>query len=156
MPANPPTAEFAMPATQVLFRSIARAGAAGLLAAAIFGVATGVKAESAYKADPAIAEKSIAELQAAMTAGKITSKALTAKYLARIKAIDKAGPRINAIIEINPDALAIADALDKERRQQGPRGPLHGIPILLKDNIGTADRMQTTAGSLALIGAKAP
>jgi len=145
-----------MPATQVLLRSIARAGAAGLFAAVILGVAPAVRAESVYKADPAIAEKSIAELQAAMTAGKITSKALTAKYLARIKAIDKAGPRINAIIEINPDALAIADALDKERREKGPRGLLHGIPVLLKDNIVTADKMQTTAGSLALVGAKAP
>ena len=103
-----------------------------------------------------VVEASIAELQDAMSAGRITSKALTARYLARINAIDKAGPRINAVIEVNPDALAIAAALDKERRQKGPRGPLHGIPVLIKDNIATADRMQTTAGSLALAGVKPP
>src|SRR5207247_3978657 len=81
---------------------------------------------------------------------------LTAQYLARIKAMDKAGPRINAVIEVNPDALAIAAALDKERKRKGPRGPLHGIPVLLKDNIATADKMQPNAGSLALVGVKPP
>ena len=73
-------------------------------------------------------------------------------YLRRIAEIDRTGPTLNAVIEINPDALEIADALDAERRARGPRGPLHGIPILIKDNIDTADRMQTTAGSLALLG----
>ena len=104
----------------------------------------------------ALPEASIAELQAAMAAGKLTSKALTERYLARIKALDKAGPKLNAVIEVNPDALKIAAALDRERKEKGARGPLHGIPILLKDNIATADRMQTTAGSLALVGAKPP
>src|SRR5205807_2716219 len=74
------------------------------------------------------------------------------KYLARIEAIDRQGPALHSVIETNPDAVAIADGLDAERKAKGPRGPLHGIPILLKDNIATADRMMTTAGSLALTG----
>jgi amidase len=78
------------------------------------------------------------------------------KYSARIEEIDKRGPAVNAIIELNPDAPAIADALDQERKAKGPRGPLHGIPVLIKDNIDTADRMMTTAGSLALVGSKPP
>lgn len=103
-----------------------------------------------------VVEAGVADLQAAMESGKTSSQALVKAYLARIKAIDKSGPRINSIIEINPDALAIAAALDKERRAKGPRGPLHGIPVLLKDNIATADKMQTTAGSLALLGVIPP
>jgi len=103
-----------------------------------------------------VVEASIADLQAAMSSGKITSRELVALYLARIKAIDKAGPKINSVIEVNPDALAIAESLDKERAQSGARGPLHGIPVLIKDNIATADRMQTTAGSIALAGVKPP
>ncbi|MEO8383720.1 MAG: amidase [Betaproteobacteria bacterium] len=101
-----------------------------------------------------IVDASVADLQAAMQSGKTTSQKLVKLYLARIRAIDKAGPRINSIIELNPDALAIAKALDTERKAKGTRGPLHGIPILLKDNIATADKMQTTAGSLALLGVK--
>jgi amidase len=101
-----------------------------------------------------VTEASVADLQAAMAEGRTTSREIVSLYLARIKAIDKAGPKLNAIIEINPDALAIAEALDKERKAKGARGPLHGIPVLLKDNIATADRMQTTAGSLALVGAR--
>ncbi|MGA2425911.1 MAG: amidase, partial [Terriglobales bacterium] len=76
-------------------------------------------------------------------------------YLQRIREIDKAGPMVNAVIEINPDALEIAEALDRERKATGPRGPLHGIPVLIKDNIDTGDRMSTTAGSLALLGSNA-
>jgi amidase len=91
-----------------------------------------------------------------MIAGELTARQLTAAYLARIAAIDQAGPRLNSVIETNPDALEIADALDSERAANGPRGPLHGIPILLKDNIDTHDRMQTTAGSLALAGSIPP
>lgn len=94
----------------------------------------------------------ISELQIQMQIGALSARALLERYLARIEAIDRSGPRLNAVIELNPDALAIADALDAERRERGPRGPLHGIPILLKDNIDTADQMQTTAGSLALAG----
>src|SRR5439155_11715219 len=74
------------------------------------------------------------------------------KYLSRIEAFDRQGPALRSVIETNPDALAIADRLDAERRSRGPRGPLHGIPVLVKDNIATADRMTTTAGSLALAG----
>ena len=101
-------------------------------------------------------EVTTAELQAGMKSGKYTARSIAKKYLARIDEIDKRGPAINAVIEINPDALAIADALDKERREKGVRGPLHGIPVLIKDNIDTADRMMTTAGSLALSGSIAP
>jgi amidase len=101
-------------------------------------------------------EATIAELQAEMAAGRLTSRRLVEMYIQRIDAIDKRGPAINTILEINPDALKIADELDQERKKKGPRGPLHGIPILLKDNIATADRMQTTAGSLALLGSRVP
>jgi amidase len=99
-------------------------------------------------------EITIADLQAGMVSGKFSVRSITEKYLARIEEIDKHGPTINSVIEINPDALAIADALDKERKAQHVRGPMHGIPVLIKDNIDTADRMQTTAGSLALLGSK--
>jgi len=101
-------------------------------------------------------EATIAELQAEIAAGRLTSRWLVEMYIQRIDAIDKRGPAINTILEINPDALKIADELDQERKKKGPRGPLHGIPILLKDNIATADRMQTTAGSLALLGSRVP
>jgi amidase len=103
-----------------------------------------------------IEEATITELQLAMTEGHTTARQLAERYLERIQAIDKSGPTLNSVIEINPDALNIADALDNERAQQGPRGPLHGIPIMLKDNIATADAMQTTAGSLALVGSRPP
>src|SRR5579864_7812232 len=101
-------------------------------------------------------EITIAELQEGMKSGRFTARSLVEKYLARIDEIDKRGPAVNAIIELNPDALSIADALDQERKAKGPRGPLHGIPVLIKDNIDTADRMMTTAGSLALLGSKPP
>ena len=101
-------------------------------------------------------ETTIADLQKGMSSGKLTARSITQEYLARIGAIDKKGPAINAIIELNPDALKIADELDKERKAHGPRGPLHGIPMLIKDNIDTADKMSTTAGSLALVGSKPP
>ncbi|WP_242771684.1 amidase family protein [Brevibacillus parabrevis] len=95
-------------------------------------------------------EASILEWQAALEAGQTTSRELTILFLERIAAYDKQGPTINAISEINPDALHIAEALDRERAISGSRGPLHGIPILIKDNIATGDNMHTTAGSLAL------
>jgi amidase len=101
-------------------------------------------------------EITIAELQEGMKSGKYTAQGITEKYLARIAAVDKRGPSVNSVIEVNPDALAIAEASDKERKQKGVRGPLHGIPMLIKDNIDTADKMMTTAGSLALLGSKPP
>jgi amidase len=107
---------------------------------------------SAFELD----ETTISDLQDAMKSGKLTSRSIAEKYLVRIDQIDKQGPAINAIIELNPDALSIADAMDKERKEKGPRGPLHGIPMLIKDNIDTADKMMTTAGSLALLGSRAP
>lgn len=97
-------------------------------------------------------EMTIADLQQLMHSGKQTAESLTRLYLARIDAIDKKGPAINAVIEVNPDAIAIAQQLDKERKSRKLRGPLHGIPILVKDNIDTGDKMMTTAGALALVG----
>ncbi|MGX5853111.1 amidase [Dyadobacter jiangsuensis] len=96
-------------------------------------------------------EMTIAEMQKRMQAGRLTSLALTRHYLDEIARIDKAGPKLASVIEVNPDAARIAAALDKERKSGRTRGPLHGIPVLLKDNIDTADRMKTTAGSLALL-----
>ncbi len=101
-------------------------------------------------------EITIAELQEGMRAGKYTARGIAEKYLARIQALDKRGPAVNSVIEVNPDALAIAEASDRERKEKGARGPLHGIPVLIKDNIDTADKMMTTAGSLALVGSKPP
>ena len=101
-------------------------------------------------------EITIPELQDGMKSGKFTARSLVEKYRGRIDEIDKRGPAVNAIIELNPDASSIADALDQERKAKGPRGPLHGVPVVIKDNIATADRMMTTAGSLALVGSKPP
>jgi amidase len=101
-------------------------------------------------------EATIADLSEGMVAGKYTARSLVEKYLERVNTIDKQGPTLNSVIEVNPDALDIADGLDRERKEKGARGPLHGIPVLIKDNIDTADRMQTTAGSLALMGSKPP
>jgi amidase len=99
-------------------------------------------------------EITIPELQDGMKSGKYTARSLVENYAARIDEIDKRGPAVNAILELNPDAISIANALDQERKSKGARGPLHGIPVLIKDNIDTADRMMTTAGSLALVGSK--
>jgi amidase len=99
-------------------------------------------------------ELTITDLQDGMKSGKFTARSLVEKYSARIEEIDKHGPAINSVIELNPDALSIADQLDAERKGKGPRGPLHGIPVFIKDNIDTADRMMTTAGSLSLVGSK--
>jgi amidase len=101
-------------------------------------------------------EATIAELQAAMEAGKLTSRRLVEAYIQRIRQIDLSGVQLNSVIEVNPDALAIADRLDRERRSKGPRGPLHGIPVLVKDNFATDDQMETAAGSLALVGSRVP
>lgn len=106
-------------------------------------------------ADFELNEMTIDELQQKMQAGVYTSAKLTELYLQRIAAVDKDGPALNAVIEINPDAPAIAEQMDRDRKQGKIRGPLHGIPILVKDNIDTGDKMMTTAGSIALEGHKA-
>ena len=101
-------------------------------------------------------EITVPALQEAYRSGRWTARQVTEMYLARIEAVDRQGPGINSVIEVNPDAIAIAESLDRERTEGRIRGPLHGIPILIKDNIDTGDRMQTTAGSLALAGSSAP
>src|SRR6266545_3000088 len=136
-----------------------------------YTTATGAVAAAAGTAAPAAAapagtdhgvppfrfeEATIAELQAAMAAGSLTSRQLTSAYLRRIRQIDLSGIQLNSVIEVNPDALEIAAELDRERRHGRVRGPLHGIPILVKDNYATRDRMETTAGSLALLGSRVP
>ncbi len=95
-------------------------------------------------------------LQARLESGQDSTRSLVEKYLSRIDTLDRQGPSLRHVLEVNPEARSIADALDVERRSKGPRGPLHGIPVLIKDNIATADRMTTTAGSLALEGTIAP
>ena len=136
------------------------AGVATTLATAVSpvlgsaGVADSTLAVTDFKKDFELDEITIDDLQKALQSGHYSSHSLTEKYVARIQEIDKAGPRVNSVIEINPDALQIADALDRERTAKGPRGALHGVPILLKDNIDTGDRMNTTAGSLALLGSR--
>jgi amidase len=132
------------------------AGAAGMTIAPALSAGRALAAESA----PAAArpfefdEATISGLQARMKSAEISAHSLTQAYLDRINEIDKNGPAINSVIEINPDALSIADALDRERKEKGARGPMHGIPVLIKDNIDTADQMLTTAGSLALSGSR--
>jgi amidase len=120
---------------------------------------TSPSSASAAKAHAAafeLQEATIHDLSQWMASGRYTSRAIVEQYLARIAELDKQGPALNQIIELNSDALAIADAMDAERKVGRVRGPMHGIPVLIKDNIATADKMQTTAGSLALVGAKVP
>jgi amidase len=130
--------------------SAAALGAASVVAPAFAGRQLGAQRTDGV-APSELDEISVVALQEGMNSGKLTASSIAERYLYRIRTIDKQGPAINAVIEINPDALSIADALDAERKSKGPRGPLHGIPVLMKDNIGTADRMMTTAGSLALV-----
>jgi amidase len=101
-------------------------------------------------------EVSVADLQKRMASGETSARRLAEAYLGRIAALDGQGPELRSVIETNPEALAVAEALDAERRAKGPRGPLHGVPVLVKDNVDTADRMTTTAGSLALEGSVPP
>ncbi len=133
----------------------------GVLAAAL--PALGLAEKAAARVRPGsgpepgqLDEATISDLQEWMRTGKYSARELAGLYLDRIKNIDADGPGLNSMIELNPDAQSIADALDEERKSKGPRGPLHGIPVVIKDNIDTADRMATTAGSLALVGAKPP
>ncbi len=118
---------------------------------------TAAEIQAAVSAAPGeFNEMTLAQLQSLMSKNHLSSTELTEYYISRIEALDRRGPRVNAILELNPDAIAIAQALDKERRTKGPRGPLHGIPVVVKDNIDTADKMHTTAGSFALLGPPAP
>ena len=123
---------------------------------AVSGAAVLASARSAVAGGPVqldLEETTIAALQSAMASGSLTSKDIVSGYLARIKELN---PKLNALIEINPDALAIAEQMDRERKAGKVRGPMHGIPVVLKDNIDTADKMKTTAGSLALADAPTP
>ena len=134
--------------------------AGGIGLATVSQVTVAAKETSPAEISPATApppafeldELTVGELQAGMASGKYTALSLAQKYLERIDEIDKRGPAINSVIEVNPDGLSTATDLDRERKAKGVRGPLHGIPVLIKDNIDTHDRMQTTAGSLALGG----
>jgi amidase len=126
----------------------------GLAAGAVAGVAQSGAALAA-QGPGGILDAGVLEQQAQMRAGKLSAHALVSQYLARIAAIDKAGPRLHSVIELNPEALKIAAELDRERAAGKLRGPLHGIPVLLKDNIATGDKMCTSAGSLALDGVRA-
>ncbi|MBI1941036.1 MAG: amidase [Acidobacteria bacterium] len=129
----------------------------GMTATSRGGWAGGGVVRASPKSDSfELEEATIRELQRGMESGRFTARSITESYLERIERIDKHGPTLRAVLETNPDALVIADELDRERRSNGPRGPLHGIPVLLKDNIDTADRMTTTAGSLALAGSNPP
>ena len=152
-------------------------GPAALLAAGVSG-ATGFAARQPERASAAgsfeLEEITIGVLQDGMKSGRFTARSIAEKYLERIEKLDRpqqvkasggssrsrttreVSPGVNAVIEVNPDAQRIAEEMDRERRERGPRGPMHGIPVLIKDNIATADRMMTTAGSLALIGSKPP
>jgi amidase len=146
-----------VPTRREFLRASLLASAATAAAAFVKPVAARAHSSAAPPADiPSfeLDETTITDLQEAMKSGKYSARSLVEKYLARIDQIDKQGPAINAVIELNPDVLAIADGLDKERKDKGVRGPLHGIPVLIKDNIDTGDKMMTTAGSLALLGSK--
>lgn len=140
-------------------RELIQAGVAGGIAA-LASTAQGAQGPSAGTdaGVPAfdLEEATLADLQESLRSGRHTVRSLTEAYLARIEAVERGGPMLASVIEVNPEALSIADALDAERKEKGTRGPLHGIPVLIKDNIATRDRMMTTAGSLALVGAAAP
>ena len=123
-------------------RDFLKSGVGGLTAFAL-------PAQAAAAFD--VEEITVVELQAKMKKGELTSRRLCEMYLERIREID---PKLKSVLEINPDALALADQLDKERKRGRIRSPLHGIPVLIKDNINTADKMKTTAGSLALVDAR--
>ncbi|MDT7808961.1 MAG: amidase [Acidobacteriota bacterium] len=150
--------------SRVSRREFVRAGVAGGLAAAFVG--NGIKGNAAVRALASLAgeprqggkfdweELTVRDAQAAMGSGRLTARRLTEMYLERIERLDRRGPALNSIIETNPEAVSIAEALDRERKQGHVRGALHGVPIVIKDNIATADRMETTAGSLALVGAR--
>lgn len=159
-------ADDALDRRQFVRRGVAL-GVAGAVGGAVVTVVPRVAAaerDATYGGSPvarepqpfALDEMTVSELQAGMASRRWTSVDLVQGYLDRIQSIDRTGPSVNSVIEVNPEALAIAAQLDAERRAGKVRGPMHGIPILIKDNIDTADRMQTTAGALALAGSRAP
>jgi amidase len=154
------TARYGRPvvgAILALFFALAGCAHAGGPQASLEGIEATPPAVGAATAAPfELEEATIAEFQEAMASGDLTSRSLTEAYLSRIEALDRRGPVLRAMLDLNPDALAIADALDAERRAGRVRSPLHGIPVVIKDNIDTADGMTTTAGSRALEGAIAP
>ena len=127
----------------------------GAGAVAVAGALSVVRSLPAAAAPSNLNEMTVAQMQAAMASNQLSSLDLVNYYLARIKTLDQAGPTVNSVIEVNPDAKAIAQSLDAERKSGHVRGPLHGIPVLLKDNVGTGDKMQTAAGSLGLVGSPA-
>ena len=137
-------------------RTLLALGVAAGLAPALprAGAAAGAAGEQPRVRPFELDEATILELEAAMASGRRTSQDLVRLYLSRIETIDRSGPALRSVIELNPDALSIAADLDRERKEKGSRGPLHGVPVLIKDNIATADRMETTAGSLALVGSR--
>lgn len=130
--------------------------ATGLAVGSATLVAQPTKGSTPTLASFPLEETTLDELRMGLEAGRWTSQDLVSNYLARIGALDQTGPTLRSVIEVNPDALALAKHLDAERKKTGPRSPLHGIPVLVKDNLDTADRMKTTAGSLALLDAPAP
>jgi amidase len=135
-------------------REFLKAGAMGMAGLALFGhMGTEIVGAHASDPHPELVEITINELQAKMRSGALTSRRIVEMYIERIRQID---PKLRSVIEVNPDALAIADQLDRERRRGKVRSMLHGVPILIKDNIDTADKMLTTAGSLALVDAPVP
>ncbi|MGH7868587.1 MAG: amidase [Candidatus Dormibacteraceae bacterium] len=151
--------ERAMTPRAISRRRLFQVGATVAATTTLTAIPTGALASEQRFFDPDpndLIEVTIAELQARMAAGKLTALELVKQYKARIEAIDRNGPKINTVLQLNPDAEEIARALDEERRKHGPRGPLHGIPLLIKDNIDTHDRMHTAAGSLALLGSTPP
>ncbi len=142
-------------------RAFVGVGIAGAIAAVTgaapsTAAAGGIDRPAAMLAPFELEEATIAQLQQWMTSGRLTSRALCEMYLGRIAEIDRKGPAIRSVLQLNPDALAIADALDAQRKAGKSRGPMHGIPVLIKDNIDTHDRMTTAAGSLALAHSIAP
>ncbi len=143
-------------------RRFLQAGVAGSVAMAaghLVGDTAAAQGQVSNNAEAArfdLEEATLSELQQKMRAGEESARSLVEKYVRRIDSLDKQGPSLHSVIELNPDAEELAAGLDAERRSKGPRGPLHGIPVLIKDNIGTADRMTTTAGSLALEGSIPP
>lgn len=136
-------------------RSFLKTAAAGAVVGAVMPlVESEALAQTHSVAAHELDEVTIEAMARGMASHKYSARLLAEMYLKRIDEIDRSRPKLNSVIEVNPDALEIAEQLDRERREKGPRGPMHGIPVLIKDNIGTADKMQTTAGSLALMDAR--